>query len=190
MSFLVISAARHAGGQHVHHGASAAPGRGPVDVLWAVLNRGFCEITKGRRSDFTRNDNVSRLMHNLIQKIRGSPACCSRAMLRRTRGQKRRLIRTPVPIAVLQICLGLIPWAHLPPSVISSRAVSTATKQDWPSTRLIFKCPKCGHLRASQESISICWKILQNFLPNMLFATFWGARSTSPRCLPWSFCYI
>ena len=41
-SSLAISAAEHAGGSRVHHGANANPGRGPSRVLWAfeVANSG------------------------------------------------------------------------------------------------------------------------------------------------------
>ena len=34
-SFLALSAARHAGDPRVHYGASLAPGRAPLGVLWA-----------------------------------------------------------------------------------------------------------------------------------------------------------
>ena len=33
--FLALSAAAHAGGSSVHHGASLGPGRAPWRVLWA-----------------------------------------------------------------------------------------------------------------------------------------------------------
>ena len=43
-SFLALSAAGHAGGPPVHHGATLDPGRAPWRVLWAfkVADSGKC----------------------------------------------------------------------------------------------------------------------------------------------------